>query len=153
MGEGIDTVFADIGGAGCYLRGNIENLVLLGATRFGVGNDLANAITGSAQANWLLGGAGDDTLTGGAGDDVLFGEAGADVFIFARGCGRDVISDFAPGTDQFRLIGISLDDAAAVLAAATQDGDSLLIDLGQGDVVLLLGVARDAVQARDFLLA
>ncbi|MDB5317407.1 MAG: hypothetical protein JWO24_3251, partial [Rhodospirillales bacterium] len=50
---GIDTVFANIIGGGCYLYANVENLVLLGATPFGVGNALANVLTGSAGSNWL----------------------------------------------------------------------------------------------------
>ena len=84
---------------------------------------------------------------------MLFGEAGVDIFAFARGCGGDVIGDFAPGTDRMRLAGLPLGDFAAVLAATAQYGGSLVIDLGEGDSVTLLGVARAALQAGDFLLA
>ncbi|MDB5371725.1 MAG: alkaline phosphatase, partial [Belnapia sp.] len=63
-GEGYDTVFADIIGSGYYLYAEIEALVLLGTTPFGVGNALDNVLTGSGTTNWLLGGAGDDTIDG-----------------------------------------------------------------------------------------
>ncbi len=104
---GIDTVLADIAGAGCYLYANVENLMLLGATPFGVGNALANRLTGNAAANWLLGGTGADTLDGGGGDDVLYGEAGADAFRFAPGQGRDLVADYAGAEDCLVFEGFS----------------------------------------------
>ena len=150
-GEGTDTVFASIIGAGYGLSANIENLVLLGTTTFGIGNDIANAVTGNASGNWLLGGGGDDTLNGKGGGDVLFGEAGADTFVLERGTGGDAIGDFTPGTDHIRLIGLALATVGEVLAATTQSGDSAAIDLGQGDVIVLNGVTKAALTAGDFL--
>jgi hypothetical protein len=38
-----------------------------------------------------------------------------------------------------------------VLAASSQSGDSAAIDLGQGDVIVLNGVAKSALTAGDFL--
>jgi len=38
--DGNDTVYANISGAGYYLYANVENLVLLGTTPYGVGNEL-----------------------------------------------------------------------------------------------------------------
>jgi Ca2+-binding RTX toxin-like protein len=99
VGGGTDTVIANIVGAGYYLYANVENLILQGATPYGVGNELDNVLTGSNQVNWLLGGAGADTLDGKAGNDVLFGEAGADTFVFEAGTGGDVIGDFQAGVD------------------------------------------------------
>jgi len=150
-GAGHDTVFARITGAGYYLYEGIEDLVLLEATPFGVGNALANALTGSAGANWLLGGAGDDTLDGGAGVDVLFGEAGADRFILRRGTGGEVIGDFAPGVDRIDLAGLGFAGIEAVRAAMTEYAGSTAIDLGAGDFAVVLGVAKAAFGAADFL--
>lgn len=140
-GEGNDTVMAGITGAGFYLYGNIEALVLTGATPFGVGNGLANRITGSATANWLYGGAGDDSIEGLGGNDVLYGQAGADRFVFAPGTGVDLIADFAPGQDRIAVRGFGFADAAAVLAAFQVEGGYGVIRLGPGDLVLLAGVA------------
>jgi len=77
------------------------------------GNELANFITGGAGddaisgygGNDILhGGAGNDTLQGGVGKDTLAGRAGddrlngggseADTYVFEKGHGRDVVSDY-----------------------------------------------------------
>lgn len=108
-GEGIDTVRATISHT---LSANVENLEL-GAMSdiFGIGNGLANKITGNAGANNLKGMAGDDTIYGGAGDDtisggdgydILTGGLGADTFVFdtlsASTVARpDLITDFEVG--------------------------------------------------------
>jgi len=149
VGGGVDTVIASISGAGYYLYANVENLVLAGATPFGVGNELANRITGSAATNWLLGGAGDDTLDGGAGADVLFGEAGADTFVFRRGTGGDVVGDFTPGTDHLLLIGFGLTGFADLAGLLVENDGTTAILLGQGDMVVLGGVAMEALTAGD----
>jgi len=150
---GIDTVYATINGAGYYLYANTENLVLGGNTPFGVGNELNNRITGSAASNWLLGGAGNDVLNGGAGNDVLFGEAGADIFVFARGTGGDVIGDFVAGTDRIDLSAFGFTSYAQVEAALGEYGGTAFLTLGNGDMVVLNGVARSALSAGDFILA
>lgn len=150
---GTDTVYAAINGAGYYLYPNVENLILGGNTPFGVGNELNNRITGSEASNWLLGGAGDDILNGRGGNDVLFGEAGADVFVFAQGTGGDVIGDFTAGTDRIDLSAFGFTSFAQVEAVlGEQDGTSFLT-LGNGDKIVLNGVARSALGAGDFILA
>lgn len=57
---------------------HLEVLELTGAALIGVGNGLANRISGTSVANTLRGGAGNDTLTGGDGNDTLAGDAGDD---------------------------------------------------------------------------
>ncbi|MBL8337276.1 MAG: peptidylprolyl isomerase [Rhodoferax sp.] len=62
------------------LGAHIERLTLTGSGNvYGLGNDLANRLTGNAGANTLLGAAGHDTLLGGEGNDVLEGGSGNDV--------------------------------------------------------------------------
>jgi len=150
-GEGNDTVYAWIGGAGYYLYDNIENLILLGNTPFGVGNALDNHITGNAIGNYLLGGAGDDVLNGKGGNDVLFGQAGADTFVFEHGTGGDVIGDFQAGVDKIDLtaIGYTWQD---VQNSLHENGGNTAIDLGGGDLVVLNGVTAAQLHESDFIL-
>ena len=150
--EGIDTVYADINGAGYYLYDNIENLVLLGATPFGVGNALDNTLTGTASNNWLLGGAGNDRIIGGIGDDVLFGEAGSDTFVFAVGSGADVIGDFTRGQDRIDVSAYGY-SFAQLQAAFVQDGNVGAINLGGGNLLILHNVTMSQLTASDFILA
>ena len=151
-GGGTDTVYANISGAGYYLYPNVENLVLLGTTPYGVGNELDNHLTGNDVANWLLGGAGNDVLNGKGGNDVLFGEAGADTFVFEHGTGGDVIGDFLAGTDKIDLSAFGFASFAQVQAAMGQNGGDSFINLGGGDFIVLNGVAQASLHAGDFIL-
>jgi len=152
LGGGTDSVIAEIDGGGYYLWAYTENLTLAGSTPFGVGNELANILTGSEQVNWLLGGAGNDTINGKGGNDVLFGEAGIDTFVFERGTGGDVIGDFATGTDKVQVTGLGFASFADVQAAMTTDGVSTALDLGLGDFVVFNGVTMGSFAAGDFLV-
>lgn len=79
------------------------------------------------------GGLGADTLKGGVGSDVLKAGSGADVFVFARGHGRDKITDFTPGSDLLDLSGarVSYDDLDISRA-----GKATVIDTGSGEIWL-----------------
>jgi Ca2+-binding RTX toxin-like protein len=153
IGGGTDTVIADINGGGYYLYANVENLTLAGNTPFGVGNELNNILTGSAQANWLLGGAGNDTLNGKGGNDVLFGQDGVDTFVFERGTGGDVIGDYTAGVDKIKLTGIGYQNWSQLQGHLVENAGTTAIDLGQGDFVVLVGVALNTLGAGDFVLA
>jgi Ca2+-binding RTX toxin-like protein len=151
-GEGNDTVYADIKGAGYYLYDNIENLILLNDTPFGVGNALDNTLIGSDAANWLLGGAGNDLLDGGKGADVLFGQAGNDTFRFEHGTGGDVIGDFTHGADKIDVHDFGFASFAALQSHFVQNGTDGAIDLGGGDFVVLQGVTMSSLDGGDFVL-
>jgi cyclophilin family peptidyl-prolyl cis-trans isomerase len=153
-GEGTDTVYANVAGTtnGVYLYANIENLVLIGTTAFGVGNELANTMTGNASGNFLLGGAGNDILNGKGGNDVLFGEAGADIFVFEHGTGGDVIGDFVPGTDRIDLTAIGY-TWQQLQSSFHENAGTTAIDLGNGDLVVLNGVTSAQLHQSDFILA
>jgi Ca2+-binding RTX toxin-like protein len=85
-GEGTDQVNSSVDRT---LFAFTENLTLTGSGDIvGIGNDLANRITGNAGANGLEGKAGNDTLTGNDGADDLDGGAGADSMV--GGSGNDV---------------------------------------------------------------
>lgn len=86
VGAGTDAVLSSVTHV---LGANLENLVLTGSAAIhGIGNSLANRITGNAANNFLYGGTGVDTLTG---------AGGADAFVFntTLGAGNvDRITDF-----------------------------------------------------------
>ncbi|WP_456239216.1 Ig-like domain-containing protein [Pseudomonas auratipiscis] len=92
------------GGAGTDTLTGIENLI---------GSDYNDHLTGDGNANLLIGGLGNDTLIGGGGNDVLIGGAGNDtltggsgndIFLWQQGnTGRDVVTDFTPGSDRLDL--------------------------------------------------
>jgi Ca2+-binding RTX toxin-like protein len=66
----------------------------------------SDSVEGHNGKDVLYGGGGADTLRGGNGQDTLFGGKGADVFLFDESLGlahHDVIRDFKPGVDEFRL--------------------------------------------------
>ena len=60
-------------------------------------------LTGGAWIDVLNGGTGNDTLEGGRGLDILTGGVGADHFVFNRGDGPDLITDFQQGFDKIVL--------------------------------------------------
>ncbi|MGH8382145.1 retention module-containing protein [Pseudomonas sp.] len=92
------------GGAGTDTLTGIENLI---------GSDYNDALTGDGNANLLKGGLGNDTLNAGGGNDVLAGGpgnntltggTGNDIFLWQQGnTGRDLVTDFTPGTDRLDL--------------------------------------------------
>jgi Ca2+-binding RTX toxin-like protein len=150
--EGIDTVIANIDGAGYYLYAFVENLTLQGTTPFGVGNELNNMLTGSSSTNWLLGGAGNDTLNGRGGNDVLFGEAGADVFLFVPGTNGDAILDYVPGTDRIQLQGFGISGWAQLQTQIGEYEGTAFINLGFGDFVVINGITKAQLTINDFII-
>jgi autotransporter-associated beta strand protein len=150
-GGGVDTVYANVTvpNAGVYLYTFVENLVLEGTTAFGVGNELANTLTGSASGNWLLGGLGNDRIEGEGGNDVLFGEGGADTFVFGTGSGQDVIGDFDLAQDVIEFAAY-FTSFAQVQANFVQVGNDGAIDLGGGNLIVLHGVTMANLTAANF---
>ncbi len=87
---GNDTVIAT--SASYTLSVNVENLVFAGVGNFtGIGNTLANSLTGGIGNDDLNGGTGNDTMTGGAGDDTYHVNAIGDVIIEVAGEGTDTV--------------------------------------------------------------
>lgn len=124
--DGSTWVSVKVNGIGEDTIRNIENIAGGSGSDKLTGDNVATLLKGNAGNDLLLGAGGADTLTGGWGNDTLSGGAGRDlltgggnhdVFKFSSvgGSGttattRDIVTDFAHGTDK---IDLSLIDAAA----------------------------------------
>ncbi len=104
-------------------------------------------IDAGAGDDVVVGSSGADTIRGGTGNDILTGGAGKDVFIFARGDGQDVITDFVSGTDKLRFEGL-----AAGSVTWSVDALGTLVQYGVGDQVLLSGL-MGGIKAADLVFA
>ncbi|MEL7183900.1 MAG: hypothetical protein AAGK57_09680, partial [Pseudomonadota bacterium] len=94
---------------------------------------------------------GDDTIDGGTGTDVLIGGSGADTFVFAANSGDDVIRGFRSNDVIDLSLNSNLNAISDVVNAITQTRSGTLIDLGDGDSVLLQGTSISSLQVDDFL--
>ncbi len=116
----------------------------------GNGND---RLHGSRFADDLRGGNGADMIEGGAGNDVLTGGAGSDTFLFARGFGQDVITDFKavkPDADSIQFEKGVFANYAAVIAASKQVGADVVITASEGSSLVLSKVAMAQLSPDDF---
>ncbi|HET6619972.1 MAG TPA: calcium-binding protein [Dongiaceae bacterium] len=131
--EGTDLVKTTL--SSYALGDHLDNLQYIGSGNFtGIGNQLANSITG---------GAGNDRLEGGVGNDTLTGGQGADTYVFGRGDKKDTIFNSDSGGADRLLFdsGIGEDD---IWFAKT--GSDLLVTLrgtGNTDSVRLKGWYSD----------
>ena len=127
VNAGTDTVNASVD---YTLTANVENLVLQGEAKVGVGNNLSNVIDGSTINGGILhGGANStglagDTLIGGAGNDQIYSYNANDSITF--GGGNDVLyvsyavdggadMDAAAWKAYFSARGVSLTDKVTVI--------------------------------------
>jgi 6-phosphogluconolactonase (cycloisomerase 2 family) len=107
--------FASVGGSPLLIASGFSDN---GLSTFEIGGG-ADVLTGAASADLLLGLAGNDVLKGLGGADTLKGGSGLDDFVYAApsdslpGAGRDIIADFAKGSDDIVLTAI---DANATLS-------------------------------------
>lgn len=133
------------------IKGEIEELVLIGNAVRGVGNQNDNLIIGNQGANTLEGDAGSDILVGAGGGDVLSGGDGADTASYA-GATSGVLVDLSgvrAGTgDAFNDTFISIEN---LLGSDHDDGlrgDLLSNTLrgGAGNDILTGGVGADALR-------
>ena len=110
------------------------------------GRNVSDVIDGSNGA---------DVISGFRGDDTLTGLGGNDAFVYSdTAFGNDTILDFVAGagTDDF----LQFDDSVfanfeAVMAAATQAGNDVLITLNGANSIRLSNVAPGSLHANDFL--
>ena len=124
-GKGDDVLFGDAGDD--IVWGNLGNDTLDG----GSGND---QVRGGQGDDSLSGGAGNDYISGDRGADTESGGAGADIFHSFSGAGVDRVIDFnAAEGDRVML------DPGTTYTASQVGGDTV-VDMGNGDQVILVGV-------------
>ena len=103
--EGTDTVQTTVNWT---LAANFENLLLDDAANLsGIGNTVANLMTGNAGNNLLSGLEGNDILIGNAGNDTLNGGTGSDDM--TGGVGNDYYYVDASGDEIFELVDGGID--------------------------------------------
>ncbi|MEX0302558.1 MAG: calcium-binding protein [Leisingera sp.] len=130
------------------LNGGIGNDSLFGNS----GND---QLAGDGGKDKLVGGSGLDTLEGGLGNDALTGGKGADTFVCSSGDGQDTIVDFEATKDaeKIDLSGVGKFDSfnKGFVSRLSQQASDVLIDLLNGDTILLQDVDIAELGAEDFL--
>ena len=113
------------------------------------------SVTGSNFADLLTGTGKSNVITGLAGNDTLTGNGGNDKFVFAKGFGKDTITDFTEGKglgDVIRLsMGTSFDSFAEITSHTTQRGDDTVITFNANTTLTLDLVQKSALAADDFL--
>src|SRR5689334_7113263 len=103
----------------------------------GAGHD---GLVGDAGNDRLVGSGGRDLLYGGAGNDKLEGGEGNDVYLIRLGTGLDHIKGFESG-DRIDIRDFGFESFQAVLDAAKETDDGVLIDLGNHDRLLIQNVS------------
>ncbi|WP_137703373.1 lipase family protein [Marimonas lutisalis] len=144
-GKGRDRMEAGDGDDTLIGRRGLDNM------RGGTGND---TLDGGTSNDILVGGRGNDVLIGGDDNDTIQGNQGDDVFVFADGHGVDIVLDFEATNDNEKLdfSGLStMNSFADVEAAATQQGNDVLIITGGSSSILLQGVSLSDLGAVDFI--
>ena len=140
-GEGTDTVYSYL--FAYTLPANVERLEIVGPAQVGTGNALNNTLIGNALRNYLNGGAGDDTLTGGGEVDTFYW--------LGPSAGRDVITDFAPGSGEVvNVASAQFASYAAVQAAMAQVGSDVVITLNAANTLTLQNVLIGSLSSANF---
>jgi len=132
--EGIETVYSTA--VNHTLDANVENLVLIGGSSNGSGNDLDNNIYGNANSN---------ILTGGLGNDHYF---------FTADNAHDTLTEFAPGDaygDLITLSAFGILSFAELQSYMSQVGNDTVITFDAANDITLKNVILGFLNANDFL--
>ena len=105
----------------------------------GIGND---TVLGGAKGDKLYGEKGNDYIWGDSGNDRMWGGPGSDKFQFQEGDGKDVIVDFDAKGGGKNQDYIALYEGETFSIKNANKGRDTLLDFGDGDTLLLLGVHK-----------
>ena len=170
-GQGWDTVFVSIGGYTMAVETEVG--ILTGTDNYNLtgtkydnqlygnsgdnllyGEDGNDYVVGGAGNDGLYGGYGNDTLDGGTGNDVLYGKQNDNTFIYKTGYGSDIIVDFYAGSswnDQVIFsMGSRFDTFNEVMQAATEQGNDVQFDFGNGDILRMYNTKIKDFRVEDF---
>jgi len=128
-----------------WVVGGRDDDLVFGDAAFDIvyGNMGNDTVDGGAGNDWVRGGQGEDSVQAGSGHDWVWGDrgsdtlsggAGADLFHSFSGAGIDRIIDFSVAEgDRLKLEGSPSRTIAQV-------GADVIVDMGNGDQVILVGV-------------
>ncbi|MEG0870163.1 MAG: calcium-binding protein, partial [Hafnia sp.] len=106
-----------------------------GDDHISAGND-GSVIHAGAGNDHIAGGNGDDLIFGEAGNDTIAGNLGNDTYVFSRGDGQDVISDYNYDSSTDKII--FKDVLSTEIVSLVKHNQDLIIDYGHGDKLTLL---------------
>lgn len=109
----------------------------------GTGNDI---LIGGGGNDRMIGADGNDRFRGDAGKDTLKGGAGDDVFIFTKHGDQDRIKDFQNDIDTIEIRGLGIGNFAQARDLATQKGDDVFFEFGDGDRLIVEDTRIAALQ-------
>ncbi|MEZ5774965.1 MAG: putative Ig domain-containing protein [Hyphomicrobiaceae bacterium] len=125
-------------------------------------NGVANEVHIARHASVnVIGGTGRDTihaardgsrLDGRGGNDKLFASSGIDRIVFANGYGYDAVTGFNPYKDIIVLWGITAAGMDDLDARISVSGGNTLVNLGDGDILVLRGVAPSRLDQDNFIV-
>jgi Ca2+-binding RTX toxin-like protein len=149
FGEGVDRINSSVS---ITMPANVEKLYLTGKAAIdATGGTSGNWIYGNQAANRIDAGGGFDYIDGGKGNDILTGGSSGDDFHFARGSGKDIVTDFQAGFDEIEIGDLKgATDFVDMLANhVTEKGGDLWITYGR-DIVILQDTAKVDLKGGDF---
>lgn len=145
-GEGRDRIFSGAGNDFVGAGGHDDHV------NGGPGNDF---LGGGDGDDWILGSSGNDTINPGYGNDSISGGTGRDQFVFnaLSGGGQTVVTDFAPGMDELRLVGLrDFDHIGKLEMSGTTDQGIASTEIRYGDhSIVLRGVSMSEIDNGDLI--
>ena len=135
-GQDDDLLFGGFGNDIVY--GNIGDDTVVGD----YGNDW---VRGGQGDDFLLGGEGNDFMSGDRGNDTIWGGAGADQFNLISGAAGDRVMDFNAAEGAFVTIEGNLPYTLTFV------GGDAVIDIGNGDRMILVGVSNSSPLGANWL--
>lgn len=112
-----------------------------------LGRNGKDQLIGATGEDRLEGGNGDDLINGGRGHDVLLGGKGRDTFVLLGNNNGDRIRDFQNGLDRLDLP----DRIPFSNVSILPQGRNTLIQAGNNEIAVLVGVSADQITAADFI--